>query len=369
MRKARNEKPGYGKILDFDGGATPLAALDDILVFLRDAVHYAVTPLEYISPVVDRWETFLDRVEKVTRGWGSSEPPRSLSIPRVFVVATGPRRESAFSILRGQWPGSGPPALAAVVSPFFDPPAPANAPARELWALLRQRGDAMVEFNLTAEDVPGEQAMLLHAPQSLLAAQPANRPGVKTVLRRLNLEEGRPLHAKSLWLQNDSVALLMMGSSNFTSAGLGIGVTKNLEANLAYAVSLQNGDAARALHNAWLPVDEIPVGAELRWQPRIDEDADCATASFVILPTAFGEASFGVDEMQRGFVEFTFSGEPPAGWMLSVEDEREAFLTEAGWVAKGRPRLLSLAWDRERAPCGFRVSWTGSDGAAACRMG
>jgi hypothetical protein len=84
----------------------------------------------------------------------------------------------------------------------------------------------------------------------------------------------------------------------------------------------------------------------------------------VALPTAFGEANFGSDELQHGFVEFTFSGEPPAGWMLSVEDEREAFLTEADWVAKGRPRLLRLGWDRERAPSGFRVSWAGSDGAA-----
>jgi hypothetical protein len=353
----------FGLLDYFDGGAMPLMALDDILVFLREAARYAVAPIGYTSPAIGRWEAFLDRVEASARGWGASEMPRPFTKPRVFVVAIGPARESAFSSLRKQWPGNSPPDFAAVISPFFDPPASANAPARELWSLLRQRGNATVEFNLTAEEVPGEPAILLHAPQSLMAAQPANRAGVETVIQRLELEEGRPLHAKSLWLQNDSLALMMMGSSNFTSAGLGLGGTKNLEANLAYVVSRQSGEAADALHNAWLPVEEIPADIELRWQPRVDEGEDCAAAPFVALPTAFGEANFGNDEMQRGFVEFTFS-EPPAGWMLCVEDESEAFLTEAGWIARGRPTLLRIAWSRERAPSGFRVSWDGSDGAA-----
>lgn len=354
----------FGALDYFDGSPAPLTALDDILVFLREAVRYAILSASHASPAVNRWNAFLDRVAAATRGWGASETPRLLARPRVFVVATGPARESAFDRLRKQWPDNSPPDVATVVSPFFDPPGAANAPARELWALLRQRGQATVEFNLTAEEVPGEQAIFLHAPASLITAQPANRAGTETIIQRLELEEGRPLHAKSLWLENDAVALSLIGSSNFTSAGLGLGATKNLEANLAYAVSWQNKEATDALSNAWLPVEDIPADIELRWQPRLDEGEDSATALSVALPPAFGDANFGSDETQRGFVEFTFSDTPPPGWTLCAEDEREVFLTEADWIAKEKPTLFRVAWHRDRAPSGFRVSWVGSDGAA-----
>jgi hypothetical protein len=354
----------FGALDYFNGGTVPFSALDDVLDFLREAARYAVLADSHTSPAVKRWEMFLDCVAAATRDWGASETPRSLAKPRVFVVATGPARESVFSQLQKQWPSNSPPAVAAVVSPFFDPPGAVNAPARELWTLLKQRGAATVEFQLTAEEVPGEQALLVHAPEALLAAQPANRAGTATVIQRLKLEEGRALHAKSLWLENDAVALLLMGSSNFTSAGLGLGETKNLEANLAYTVGWQNKEVADALCDACLPVEEIPDDIELRWQPRLDEGEDSALASFVTLPTAFGEANFGCDEMQRGFVQFTFNAAPPAGWLLYVEDERETFLTEDEWIVKGRPMQFCVAWSRDRAPSGFRVSWAGSDGAA-----
>ncbi len=354
----------FGALDYFDGSAAPLTALDDILDFLREAARYTVVSASHTSPAVGRWEAFLDRVVADTRNWGASEISRSLAKPRVFVVATSPEREGAFSQLKKQWPGSSPPDIAAVVSPFFDPPGAVNAPARELWSLLRQRGEATVEFHLTAEEVPGEQAIFLQAPESLLTAQPAYRASAETVIQRLKLEEGRPLHAKSLWLENDSVALSLMGSSNFTSAGLGLGETKNLEVNLAYAVSWQNKEAADALRDARLPVEEIPDDIEWRWQPGPDEGEDSADALFVTLPAAFGEANFGGDELQRGFVQFTFNAAPPAGWILCVEDEREAFLTEAEWIAKERPMRLCVAWSRDRAPSGFRVSWAGLEGAA-----
>jgi hypothetical protein len=353
----------FGALDYFDGGDAPLSALDDILAFLREAARHA-EPSGAASPAVGRWNAFLSRVVANTRRWGATQSPRFLSKPRVFVVATGPARASAFGTLRAQWPDNRPPAQAFVVSPFFDPPDAPNAPARELWELLKQRGQATVEFNVTAEDVPGEKAVFLHAPKSLLDARPANRSQTETVVQRLKLEDGRPLHAKSLWLQNDSVVLLMMGSSNFTSAGLGIGKVKNLEANLAYAVGRQNKDATAALFDCWLPIEEIPDDLERGWEPREDEGEDCAALLLAVPPPAFGEANLGADESQHLFIEFTFVGTPPTGWSVFVEDEREEFLNEAGWTAQGAPSRLRVPWSRERAPSGFRVSWADADGAA-----
>ena len=38
----------------------------------------------------------------------------------------------------------------------------------------------------------------------------------------------RPLHAKAVWLENDRFIGLMLGSSNFTAAGMGLAKTEIL---------------------------------------------------------------------------------------------------------------------------------------------
>jgi hypothetical protein len=350
----------FGVLDYFAGSKTPLAPLDEIVVFLVDAVSYADPAARSGGAAIRRWNDFLTHVSKVTRGWGTAKSPPTIAKPRSFAVITGPGRASAFDTLRKQWPDNSPPSEAFVVSPFFDPPDVPNAPARTLWALLKQRGEATVEFDVTAEDVPGEKAILIHAPESLMDARPTNRSQTETLVKRVKLTEGRPLHAKSLWLQNDRVILLMIGSSNFTTAGLGIGVTQNLEVNLTYVVSQHTKKVAKAFFDAWLPVEDVPDGVELRWQPRLDDGDDSATLGLVLLPLFFGQATFGCDKQQRGFVEFTFNGTPPTSWALFVEDDREPFLNGASWQRQGDPTLLRLSWDRNRPPSGFRVSWRGS---------
>lgn len=349
----------FGVLDYFDGCDTPLPVLDEIIAFLREAVRHVDPATSTSSPAVSRWNDYLERVSSATRGWGLMEFPRSLAKPRVFAVLTGAERPSAFETLRERWPdNSSRPAKAFVVSPFFDPPEAPNAPARKLWMLLKQRGETSVNYEVVCEDVPGEKAVLLHAPKSLLEAQPGNR----SQFARLKLEEGRPLHAKYLRLKNDEFILSMVGSSNFTSAGLGLGGTQNLEANLAFTVKLESSETKSALLDACLPSEKIPDNLEWRWLPRADNGDDTAADGLLILPHTFGQVSFGCDERQSAFVEFTFNGAPPLGWTLYPEDGREPFLTEAVWRLQNSPAKLRAPWQNDRAPSGFRVSWTDSGG-------
>ena len=354
----------FGVLDYFEHSEASLGPLDEIVGLLLDGVRYVDPAARFVSAPIRRWNAFLGRVSRATRNWGAADSPPTIAKPRSFAVITGPGRPSVLDTLREQWPENSPPSEAFVVSPFFDPPEVPNAPARKLWALLKQRGRATVEFDVTAEDVPGEKAVLVHAPESLVDAQPANRNQTETFVKRIKLMEGRPLHAKSLWLQSDRVILLMMGSSNFTSAGLGIGVTQNLEANLAYAVSQQSKKVAKTLSDAWLPVEDMPEEVELRWLPCLDDGEDSATTGIVLLPLFFGQATFGCDERQDGFVELTFNGTPPKGWAIYLEDESEPFLNEGSWRGQDCPVLLRLAWESDRAPSGFRVNWRGSGSCA-----
>lgn len=346
-----------------EGGESPLPVLDAIIAFLRNAANYAQAAGPTDSPAIRRWNNFLDRVSGVSRSWGITVPARTLAKPHVFAVLTGLDRPSALATVREQWPDNSPPDAAFVVSPFFDRSEATNVPVKELWRLLKQRGEATVEFEVTAEEVLGEKAILLHAPKSLQEAQPANRSQVTTTFTRLKLEEGRPLHAKCLWLQNERLVLHMIGSSNFTSAGLGIGQTKNLEANLAFAVNRKKGEARRALEAAWLPVEEIPDDIELRWQP-LDDEGEDSPSDLQLLPMAFGTAMLGRDTDGGSWIEFGFTSKPPPGWSLFAEEDSEPFVTEAVWLTQGEINPFRVTWDRERAPSGFRVNWSGAAGFA-----
>jgi hypothetical protein len=353
----------FGALDYHEGSEAPLPLLADMVSFLREAAVYAQIADSSASPAIQRWNSFLIRVLRDSRLWGAAEPAHTLARPRAFAVLTGPERPSAFARLREQWPDNSPPAEAFVVSPFFDPPEAINAPARELWALLKQRGEASAQFEVTAEDLPGEKVVLVNAPESLREAQPAHRTQISTFFRRIILEESRRLHAKCLWLQNDRAVMHMMGSSNFTSAGLGMGQTKNIEANLAFTVSRQNDDARKALEVAWLPSEDFSDDLELRWKPGTNDGED-SPSDEPLLPGAFDTAALNHDADGHFLMEFRFASKPPAGWAIIAEEESKPFTTEATWVAQGEPNPFIVTWELDRPPPGFRVNWTGASGFA-----
>ena len=368
VASANLTEPGYRHnhevfaALDYSvGSSSPLAVLDEVIEFLRETVKLAVGDDAAASPSVGRWNELLDRAGTMTRDWGMTDAPRGTDQPRVFAVLTGPDRTSVFDQLRDRRSEPSPLQRAFVISPFFDEADATNRPARELWSLLKQRGEAFVEYHVAVEEVPCEAALLVRAPNLSLAV-PENRTQIATRFQRLTLDEDRPLHAKCLWLDNDRTILHMIGSSNFTSAGLGLGKVKNLEANLCFEVIRdRQPEAAAALNAAWLDSVDLPKGVELRFQQRTDRDDDDATSDIEVLPGAFVEVIYSRDESQRAWIEFRLQLEPhapPSGWVLFVEDSSESFVTESQWEAAGRPDTWHVAWDRERPPSGFEVSWT-----------
>jgi hypothetical protein len=370
VASANLTEPGYRRnhevfaVLDFfPGSHAPLPVLVEMVEFLRRAVSFAASDKTTPSPALNRWNSFLDLVLKRSRQWGARQPPRSLARLRVFAVTTIPGGPNAFRRLREIWPAGAAPSEAFIVSPFFDPPDVRNKPAEEVWRLLRRRGKALVQFEVIGEDAPGG-GVLLHAPESLRKAQPADRDSAETVFRRLKLETDRALHAKCLRLQNGEWAIYLMGSSNFTAAGLGLSKLPNVEANLAYAVChARNGKACRALQQAWLDSEEGKGNPRFLREP-LDDREDAPLAGDILLPAAFGEAVVGKEDQGALFVELTFPSPPPAGWRLLLEDKDEVFFNELAWRARRSPARMRLPWRLDRPPSAFRVSWRGSKGFA-----
>lgn len=374
VASANLTEPGYRlnhevfATLDYAAGSTaPLSVLDELIEFLRESGKLAMPGGNRSSPAIERWHQLLDRASTMSREWGVDVRPRAADQPHVFALLSGPQTSTVLQQLGGKRVDQSPLRLACVVSPFFDDATRHNQPAVQIWSLLKQRGGATVEYYVTSEEVPGEDTLRLHVPD-LSGAKPDNRELLEIRFQRLQLEDDRPLHAKCLWFQNEHTILHVIGSSNFTSAGLGIGKVKNVEANLCFEVNRERQpQSAAALADAWLPWADLPTDMQLSFEQRRDHEDDPAGAEDIPLPTAFVEAIFSLDDQQRGKLDFVFdltAEDWPPEWLLCIEDRGEKFVSDDQWRAAGKPSTWRVAWQRQRPPSGFEVVGPAGAGSA-----
>jgi len=344
-------------VLDFEPGMkeAPIGCLNEIIDFIRQAATYVDPGHSKVNPAVARMQALLASTSERIRRWGISESRKRSGEILVASVLTGPGRSPALDQLRDLWPNGTPPDCAEVVSPFFDQGDP-NLPAKALWGLLRQRGQAKIVYHLVTEKIEGEEAVRVRAPKNLLEAGPLSRPGVSTEIRRLELEETRPLHAKALWIANASWVAYMIGSSNFTSAGYGLSKAPNLEANLVYLARHEsNRSTLKELRHSFPPSTPVEENGQFKWDPIQDEDQK--SSDIVLLHPTFGAAVYSTDENGKHHVELGLHGKPPQEWEVLSEDSRNVIYRDQDWVASGSPDNIVLPWEDKRPPSGFFVKW------------
>ena len=136
-------------VLDFKvGGDSPLSCLIDTIAFLRKAALFSTTSAGTKSPALDRVNLLLDRALKEVRTWRLTDDEVRRNGVRVQTMFSGPGYPNIIASLNTMWPVGSAPCSAFVMSPFFDRPEVPNAPAKELWSLIRQRGKANVRFHV-----------------------------------------------------------------------------------------------------------------------------------------------------------------------------------------------------------------------------
>jgi hypothetical protein len=351
-------------VLDFQlDGDAPVSCLLTTVEFLKKAGEFAKVG-DVSTPPLERWNSLLDRVVKECSQWGASDDQTRRTGVQVRPVFSGPGSKSVFTSLSETWPGGSPPDAGFVVSPFFDPPEADNAPARALWNLLRQRGEAAVGFHVAGEEVPGEDGLFLNAPESLLRAEPQGRSSVTTTFHRVIVPDGRSLHAKGIWIENPRWSVYLIGSSNFTSAGTGLSKSSNLEANLVYILDSNRVPNARKLLNATFPESElVDLETDVKWKPQSGEGED-EVGEEVLLPLCFGNATYDCDAKQHATIRLSFEGTPPAEWELLTDGDNQRFWGEQDWLALQSPNECVVEWKQDRPPSGFWVRWKGSVGTA-----
>lgn len=326
-------------VLEFDRGSADRGLLDPLIAFLREIL--ATTS----GTARVRAERLLDWVDETL----PSSPTPSRGLQRRLVL-TGPGRDSLFDQLNKLLPASRP-EIAHVVSPFFDDELRPGGPEFQLWAMLRQRGDAELHLHVAGEYVPENGQWRLQVPEHVLQSAPSSRSGAVLSLHPVDIgsaptdtgPERRPLHAKMLTLRHPGWIGWLVGSSNFTSAGTGLSKhRRNFEANILYFVRADSSDAVyKAIEAGGLRGGTaVDLRANTQFAPAFnDEDADGAGSS--PLPAFFLEADLldSTDDQHQ----LTLRLEPrcaPLDWFVS-RDARQVFGRDS-WIATGQPDIVQL---------------------------
>jgi hypothetical protein len=334
--------------IDFDDGFTDRALLNPLLAYFQELLTLTSGPARVRAEDLLNWVDGRLPKEQVT-------PARGLQ-RRVILV--GPNRKNFFEQLAEMLP-SEPAEQAHVVSPFFDPDLRVNGPENSLWGLMKKRGTAEVHLHVSGEASPETNGWRLEVPEHVLNATPKGRGDVATRLHPIKVTgvstdtgpERRPLHAKTLMLLHERWSALVIGSSNFTSAGMGLNTyARNYEANLVYILRTPSSDSMRkALETRAIrggaAVDRTPSTI---FAPAFDPDCPEGNAS-PPLPVFFGEAALNSSsdthyELTLTFVLPSLESE----WVIRLD--QAVILTNSSWMSQSQPAFIYLNLPRSGPP-------------------
>jgi len=293
---------------------------------------------------------FLSSIERRARSLPSAarEDAECVLIPLV------PGGNTIVQQLRALWTGPMPD-KAWVLSPFFDDEQ-SSVTASAFASLLTTRGDRWLTFTAPGRTLP-DGTIQIDAPAALKkSSHPSLQHEFSVVQQRVEIEgkqEDRALHAKSVWLERDGRALYMLGSSNFTAAGLGLHPRHNIELNVAYVIRNCGSRLGKLCVQSWPPDITLDDLDHVQFLGGLTDSGDSSDAP--PLPAAFGLALYCLDE--RGArLELEIGGDAPS--VFDVWSKEGASLVDsAGWSLSGRQKVVAVPWESKRPPSSLEVSW------------
>ena len=345
--------------LDFDASFADRTLLDPLLEYLRELL------LLTNGPARERAQRLLSWVNERLPSHGA--PGKGIQRHLLFV---GPGRSNLFDQLKALLPSNAPPGEAHVVSPFFDPTPRDSGPERTLWRVMKQKGPARLHLHVAGEEAPESKRWRLEVPKHVLDATPKRRDGVVAELHPIRVadvltdfgRERRPLHAKTLTLSHETWTALVIGSSNFTSAGMGLSpYARNFEANIVFILRATPSDDRRKLIDSrgFRGGAAVDLAGGVDFAPAFDPDGEDGDSP-PPLPAFFREAvleGIGADNYQ---LKIVFEGLPPTGaW--AVRHEKAALADSATWLGAGQPEWLQLTAPREGPPPSLLTVQWGTD--------
>lgn len=361
----------FGVIDYFPGSNADLKVISDVLVYLREMTRALSGEL-----IRTRFKKIDSELRNILKKWGISERTYAKDEIRLQALFVSPGRLDALNQLKNLWEKetSLPPDKAYITSPFFDTEEYALTPSKKILDILDQNGKVKIEYNLTTEVLNQESdKIVVNAPSFL---NNINDPTLQSVSFKGISEEGknengnnvaRPLHLKSVWLCNNDLHLYQIGSSNFTSAGLGLVKKCNYEANLVYCISESaNKKAYRLLEESYIDVNDLDSN-NLIFKSRPNDDESLSDPGISLLPACFGEVVFRKDA-EKSILELTFTSKSlPDSFEIRIGERSKSknvgniIYTAEQWELDEQKLKVCLEWTENFYPDFLLVRWKGAN--------
>lgn len=373
VASANLSEPGYRANYEVAAAVdlTPEAANAEMaaaaLAFLRDLLGF-VPGAKDRPPEVGRAEDFLGRVERQVQGWAPLRRRGTVRQQLVFTLpATGARSAGASSLEQAVEEcrrRGGSPTRARVASPFFDVEADTSRVTASLCKLMARGGERKLRFGVPA--IRDEEATVprLAAPRSLLRTPAAYQGTVRVeILPELDeAQNRRPWHAKMVAFRTDDYSALMIGSSNFTCAGMGVGTRRNAEANLLTIVDrVEYGREAGQLKALWPEMEQVADPESAEWLGARPEQEEEEQSKALSVPAGFLAATYRAGDTRTLILRLD-PAHLPEDWRVYASGlEQGEILSAAGWRERGSPATVELPWALPQPPERLRVQWGSHD--------
>jgi len=350
-------EPGYRRNVEIFGALElepdepgPVALILRCLDFVQGLTSEAVGSAGDGGPI-DRARSALQTIRGQVRRWKDDPSHRS----RVaLALQTGD--SSALQALVEETTSRRPARTLYVLSPFFDVQSSGETMTAVAAAMMAKTGSRVIIINPLVEDLPDGRRRV-HAPRELVDRAMGLTDSVEVSgVPLIQDGETRPLHAKAIWLESDKWIAVMVGSSNFTRAGLGLGGPRNREANLVY-FARPDEPLARHLNEIWPELEDEPVDLasdEILWNPVGEEEGE-SDGAIIPLPACFREALFST--RPKPTLSIRLDDGLPSSWEIAIPGEGTVLSSATTGVG-----LHSL--DRSAQPVPFLVTvrWSTTDG-------
>jgi hypothetical protein len=344
--------------------------LKEVVAFLRNLI-LLVPGASDQPPEVRRAEDFLKQIEILSKDWKPIKQRGNIRQKLIFTIPSSNRNnpersslEEAIRACRSRGPS---PKEIWVASPFFDIDSSNNRVAAELCKSMARGTKRYICFCVPAIRENGEEKLKrLAAPKSLWRTPFSYKkfevdvemlPETDTDLNR------RPWHAKMLALFSDQYSGLMIGSSNFTCAGMGVGPHRNAEANLLTLVDrVDYSQETGRLKAVWPEMERVADPEHAEWIGASASNEEEEQVTTQPLPPGFLSAGYRAGEERRIILRFAPESLPKEWSVQSCGHQVHELLVSEDWERNNSPAIFEIDWSPVQPPEKLLVKWGDHEG-------
>ena len=373
VASANLTEPGYrtnhevAEMVDLTPTATQDTVSDEALAFFESLLRFVPSAAEEL-PAVTRARAFLASVAQRLKTWKMRR--RRVAIRQHLVCTVpaagrGTRAQSALEeALRLCRARGGAPSNVRVASPFFDVDEQDSRVTSALTKAMARGTRRQLRLGVPVLRNGTDSAPRLVAPRALMttAQRHVDRLRVEALPHHDADKNSRVWHAKMMGFRAERYSAIMIGSSNFTVAGMGVGNRRNTEANLLTLVDyVAFSKDPNRLEAVWPAMEEVNDPESAEWLgPAPDQDEE-AQAGAHPLPSGFLSAVYRAGDQRQIVLSLDPLRLPDAWRVDATGGEARELLASAQWRQDGAPQTVAIDWLSVQPPQQLLVTWNGHE--------